>query len=99
MYSSEASPMTHDLRFCPRCQKDGLKSKVFAGGSMSTAMAGGEIFWDEEGVYHFHETNTIISTYQCSLGHRWLERRTPRCPAPGCDWMDEPPRIEMVEKN
>lgn len=70
---------------CPECVKAGTPSRVFIDGSSSTCMYC-QPFYDEEGVYHHHDTNIFTDGYHCSNGHAWKTRRRGRCPAKGCDF-------------
>jgi hypothetical protein len=68
---------------CPECVKEGRKSTVYPGSGMTTAMACSP-YYDEEGVYHFHDRNYTTQNYSCSNGHRWDERSRSKCI--NCDW-------------
>lgn len=70
---------------CPECVKAGTPSRVLVGGSSSTCMYCAP-HYDEEGVYHFHDANTITSHYSCSNGHSWTTGHRGKCPVKGCDW-------------
>jgi hypothetical protein len=61
-------------KFCPECQKLGLKSKVFIGGCTSTLLNCGSGYYDEDGDYHPPDPcNTTTCEYTCSNGHTWME--------------------------
>lgn len=75
------------MMICKECQEQGLKSKVYSRGTMSTAMSGGLPFWDEEGVLHIHDGNWVTTGYQCSNGHNWTTRNHRPCPS--CDYGKE----------
>lgn len=68
---------------CHECQKAGQKSRVFPGMSTTTSMYSPP-YYDEEGVYHSHDPNTLVTSYSCSNGHTWTD--TSGMPCPGCDW-------------
>ena len=70
---------------CQECKKTGHKSTVRMGGSTSTCM-GYKPYYDEDGVYHSHDGNTVASMYSCSQGHSWTLRGKRPCPAEGCDF-------------
>jgi hypothetical protein len=70
---------------CPQCQQLGERSKVYEGGTVTTAM-GFSRFWDEDGVKHIHDPNTTTKGYRCSRGHGWNEVSLADCPAKGCDF-------------
>lgn len=67
---------------CPECKKQGLKSKVYIGGSTSTLMYC-QPFYDKEGKYHDHDYNSHTTTYSCSNGHHWTESPPNTC---WCGW-------------
>jgi hypothetical protein len=67
---------------CPVCAKKGLKSRVYPRGSESTCM-GYFPYYDEEGVHHCHDGNSVTSYYSCSEGHEWRETSYHSCP---CGW-------------
>ena len=71
---------------CPECQKDEKKSKVYPQGMFSTLM-NCEPYYDEEGVYHYHDINRHTRSYVCSEGHRWSSVLNNICP--GCDWKSD----------
>lgn len=73
---------------CAECQKEGEKSQVYEGGMVSTCM-GDSRFYDEEGVFHWHDPNGRTTSYRCSRGHSWSKTHYPQCPAPGCDWVEQ----------
>jgi len=64
---------------CPKCVELGLKSTLTVGPSMSTA-AYSQPFYDEEGRYHKHSSNTTIKKYKCSNGHKFKIKSKPACP-------------------
>lgn len=67
---------------CPECKEQGLKSKVYPGMSMTTAMFC-QPFYDEEGNLHHHDFNTTTTEYSCSNGHHWTEKSSGEC---WCGW-------------
>ena len=67
---------------CPKCKEQGRKSTIRVGVSMSTAMYCTP-FYDEEGKYHHHDSNTTETSYTCSNGHEWTERTSGSC---WCGW-------------
>jgi len=58
--------------FCPVCQEKGLKSSVYVGHTTGT-LIWNQPYYDEEGNYHYVDTNTYTTSYTCSLGHAWYE--------------------------
>jgi len=61
-------------KFCPVCQKDGLKSRVYIGGCTITALWCGNGHYDEDGDYQPPEPcNKSACDYSCSNGHSWSE--------------------------
>ena len=59
---------------CPICKKEGLKSKVYVGGSMTTLVHCGNGHYDEDGIYHAPgKCNTTTTQYTCSNGHTFIK--------------------------
>lgn len=75
---------------CKQCKEEGKQSIVYPGMSTQTCMSYYP-FYDENGVYHHHDGNTIFYDYKCSNGHEFTETSKIRCPS--CDWGRE------VDKN
>lgn len=74
---------------CQTCKAEGQKSIVTPSHGGTTAMYC-QPFYDENGVYHHHDSNTTTTGYTCSRGHRWSEvAPKPKCP--GCSWPDKAP--------
>ena len=67
---------------CKQCQSQGLKSRVYPGPGMSTAMYC-PAFYDEDGRYHNHDLNTHSTHFKCSNGHEWNENSVNTC---WCGW-------------
>ena len=63
---------------CPQCVKEGKRSKVYPHGGSVTAMYCPP-FYDEDGKYHNHDSNTRTQSFSCSEGHRWIERGQGSC--------------------
>ena len=70
---------------CPECVKEGKKSTVAVGMSMTTCMYF-EPFYDEEGKYHNHDGNRTSTEMRCSNGHSWVHGSTGSC---WCGWGKE----------
>lgn len=70
---------------CPECKAEGQKSTVTSEGMMTTLIHVSP-FWDEDGEYHYHDTNTVSEGFRCSKGHYWREVRKNQCPNPDCSW-------------
>ena len=70
---------------CPECKASGLKSRVTPHGGSRTLMRCSP-YYDEDGVYHHHDTNITTSSYSCSNGHEWTTKSRGKCPAPGCEF-------------
>ncbi len=68
---------------CPVCIEKDLKSRVSIGMSLSTLMYCAP-YYDEDGKYHSHDSNTHTTNYSCSHGHTWSESSTGTCPS--CDF-------------
>lgn len=75
---------------CPKCQQEGLKSRVYVGIehvlSCSPRCAP---HYDEEGNYHYHCTYKVEQSFSCSEGHVFMERVWHECPNPNCDWKEK----------
>jgi len=63
---------------CEECQKQGLTSRIYVGGTTATLMAA-EYYYDEEGRYHAHDPNNLTTTFACSNGHHWSETSRDEC--------------------
>jgi hypothetical protein len=59
-------------KFCPECQKEGQRSKVYIGATSVTLMAVHR-YYDEDGDLHVDDPNKMTTTYSCSNGHQWRE--------------------------
>ena len=56
--------------FCPECQADGKRSKVyFQGGKRSNIPF--QNYWDESGRFQSTDPNKTMNYYECSRGHKW----------------------------
>ncbi len=71
---------------CQRCVQEGLTSKVYSpnGGSMTHMRT--SKYYDEEGLYHNHNSNRITKTYYCDKQHRWEQTLRIECPVKECNW-------------
>jgi hypothetical protein len=55
---------------CPRCEKDGTRSTVATGATMSTCMGWSHGHYDEDGEWVAHPNpNWHTTAYTCSNGH------------------------------
>ncbi len=61
---------------CPECVTQDLRSTVTSGGG-TTTLAYSPPFWDEDGRYHSHDSNTSTYFYSCPNAHEWSEQSTP----------------------
>lgn len=60
---------------CPICEADGVRHRVYEGGSSSTLMAAPPPYWDEDGNYVVPpDPNIHTTSYTCSNGHRFEGR-------------------------
>lgn len=78
---------------CPKCKELGLRSRVYPGMSMVTAMFF-RPFYDEDGELHNHDNNIRTTEYSCSNRHRWVEYSYGKC---WCGWNGGEARIEMLD--
>jgi hypothetical protein len=69
---------------CKTCREEGTVSEVYPGVSETTLMHFSP-WYDEKGVYHSHNGNTVTTSYKCSNGHQWTDKRE-SSPCPGCNW-------------
>ena len=73
-YSGEINITSHGKKFCPECQKLGLKSSITITSITSTSAWCGDGGWDENGNYVSPpDCNKTTIYYQCSNGHTWCE--------------------------
>lgn len=63
---------------CPECVREEFKSKVNILGHASTAM-GTVQFFDENGMYHCHDSNIMTTQYSCTNGHYFKSERKAKC--------------------
>jgi len=70
---------------CAECNRNGDKSLVYPGMSVSTCM-GWLPYFDESGDYHNHNPNSVSSEYSCSKGHKWAVSEAVPCPSLSCDY-------------
>lgn len=66
---------------CPQCVIDHETSRCFSNNRITTTVVSGSEYWDEAGVFHRHDPNSVISSYHCSRGHCWTVKSRRRCPA------------------
>jgi len=67
---------------CPTCNVEGKTSRVTIGRGSVTLVYSAP-FYDEQGKFHKHDTNTHTQEYTCSNGHRWTEQSKNEC---WCGW-------------
>lgn len=72
----------YNIKFCQQCQSDGKKSSVRSHGCTRTLLHC-EPFYDEDGRYHHHDSNTTKEAFSCSNGHNWVETYSGSC---WCGW-------------
>lgn len=68
---------------CPKCKEEGNTSKVYSGYGMTTC-AGTMSYYDEQGKYHYHDSNITTSQATCSNGHRITMKSSSKCSS--CDF-------------
>jgi hypothetical protein len=74
---------------CPECVRMGQQSRLYMPTSyFSTAKAGTETYYDEDGIWHHHDANRSGGTGWCSQGHTLDVMLSTKCPAPNCDYGD-----------
>lgn len=81
---------------CTVCKDAGLKSRVTRGASSKITIRPEE-FYDEEGLYHYHDSNKCVTNFNCSNGHSFTTESYHGCPQCGDRWRGMPPmRRECV---
>lgn len=66
---------------CPECEKEGKLSKVWVGPESTTLLQVKE-FFDENGVYHYHDLNVTTRNFTCSNQHSFIvSGKVAQCPA------------------
>ena len=78
---------------CPVCFEKELKSNVYRGMSTSTLLYCAP-YYDENGRYHSHDSNTHTTHYKCSNGHAWVESSKGICPS--CDFGKDSKQIRVL---
>ena len=43
-------------------------------------------YYDEVGLYHSHDPNHVVTTYECSNGHIYEKTTLPMCPVQTCTY-------------
>ena len=73
---------------CPVCWWKGLRSRVYEHGGTTTLMYC-QPYYDEEGTYHNHDSNTRRIGFSCSNGHTWVTVGHSGCITPGCEFVSD----------
>lgn len=68
---------------CPKCKELEQKSQIHGGNGFSTAMYCPS-YYDEDGKYHNHDSNSRSYEYRCSMGHQIFVSPSNRCSS--CDF-------------
>lgn len=90
---SELSQFPSSGPVCPECGAQLARSKGPARRTLMATTSG----YDEDDVYHRHDPNQNVATYECENGHTVRRTSQPACPADGCDFGGES-EIEVVEE-
>jgi len=82
---------------CPVCVKLGVKSTL-QGGAGTTTLMYCPPYYDEDGNYHNHDSNTTTSGWTCSNGHRFVTEGHGACPSSPehCDFQ-KTEKISVIE--
>ena len=66
---------------CPTCKADGVVCRATSVEKKQITRLKPVEYWDEEGLYHWHDLNMIKATWRCLKGHKWSEevRRCEKC--------------------
>jgi hypothetical protein len=67
---------------CPECIAAGTPSRVYTDGCSRTLLAYRR-YYDEDGVYHDHDPNTVTEYFYCSNKHVWQVKGKRPCPSCG----------------
>lgn len=80
---------------CSVCESQGVKYQIRSSGGGTRTKVANIPYWDEDGVYHHHDSNKATHKYKCSNGHL-IERVQygKDCPNPECDY-----KARMTERN
>jgi len=70
---------------CKKCESENRKSTISIRNCPVTDLVIDQ-YYDQDGEYHIHDPNRIISALICSNGHVWDEEIPNNCPAFGCNW-------------
>lgn len=80
--ANEGSSGKMTAPICPACSREGHKPEWIQAGHSSTTLMDSRPYWDKQGRYHDHNPNTIMTSYSCSMGHKWSETtEPPSCPS------------------
>lgn len=60
---------------CEKCKELGVTSKMFLSGG-SVTRAGTNSYYDENGKYHYHNSNVSTTSFNCSNGHSGIIKST-----------------------
>ena len=62
---------------CKECIKQDLKSSIYIEHTTITLMCASS-YYDEDGLYHHHDSNVLTTGYKCSNNHKWsIDSKTP----------------------
>lgn len=75
---------------CKECKEQNLKS------TMTVVAVPSKVepkkvkeFWDENGMYHYHDSNVHTKVYACSNGHTTIDHPLHGCPQCGDSWREQ----------
>jgi len=68
---------------CEKCKELSQKSVITFGKCYSTSLRC-DPYYDEYGMYHYHDNNCYTQHYDCSKGHSFVVTGPLQCP--NCDW-------------
>ena len=65
---------------CPKCLEENKKSTVQINNTMSTDVYNTP-YYDEDGIYHHHDTNIYTTHCRCSNNHEFVINERRACPS------------------
>ena len=79
---------------CPQCKAEG-ETSILRDGGTSAWLMNVSTFYDEAGVYHFHDPNRRSTWFDCSRGHSFIVHSWPAC---RCGYQRGETTVEMRER-
>jgi hypothetical protein len=64
---------------CNECKQNNLRSRVYILDSFYDLQEAQDRFFDEDGKWHVHDTNSITTKYRCTKNHEWSQVKYATC--------------------